>query len=235
MKRLAILLGALVMAITVAVPAGAITDGEPAGDRHPEVVLILMEEAGEPAYRCSGTLVSPTIVLTAGHCTGEPGEFSGMRIFTESDVENGDNNYPYGGGKNSVEAKRWATHPLYTSAAFYLHDVGMIELQKPVKLPRGASYGKLPKVDQLDALATKRGQAAPRTSPPSDMGSSSSTRSSWSLSVFGTSPIRSSTRSTRATSATSRSSCRTTPRPAGRASAIRADPTSSAIRRSSRV
>src|SRR5215217_7709544 len=74
-----------------------ITDGAVDGSGHPAVVLILMDVGGAPAYRCSGTLISPTVVLTAGHCAGEPGEFSGVRIFTESDVQNGDNNYPYPG------------------------------------------------------------------------------------------------------------------------------------------
>jgi hypothetical protein len=35
-----------------------------------------------------------------------------MRIFTESDVENGDNDYPFA-GNNTVEAVSWAVHPLY--------------------------------------------------------------------------------------------------------------------------
>jgi secreted trypsin-like serine protease len=127
-----------------------ITYGSLDGNRHPAVVLILMEVAGQPAFRCSGTLISSTKVVTAGHCTGEPGEFSGMRIFTESDVQNGDNNYPYA-GPNSVEAASWVTHPSYTSAAFFLHDVGVIKLAKPVNLPQSA-YGKLPSVDSLDGL-----------------------------------------------------------------------------------
>lgn len=127
-----------------------ITHGVLDGDAHPAVVLILMEVDGQPMSRCSGTLISSTVVLTAGHCTGEPGEFSGMRVFLESDVQNGDNNYPYA-GPNTVEAKSWATHPAYTSAAFYLHDVGVIKLAKAVRLP-ATQYGKLPGLDSLDAL-----------------------------------------------------------------------------------
>src|SRR5829696_2223811 len=68
-----------------------ITHGELDGNAHPGVVLLLMEQDGAPAFRCSASLLSPTVVLTAGHCTGEPGEFSGMRVFTEADVDNGDN------------------------------------------------------------------------------------------------------------------------------------------------
>ncbi len=134
-----------------------ITYGNPTGAAHPEVVLIIMDVGGAPAYRCSGTLLTSTRVLTAGHCTGEPGEFTGMRIFTESDVRNGDNDYPFGGGNNTVEAKAWHTHPNYTSAGFYLNDVGVIELSAPVKLPAGA-YGRLPAVDALESI--KRGSSA---------------------------------------------------------------------------
>src|SRR4051812_11992351 len=84
----------------------SITNGSLDGNGHPAVVLIIMDIAGAPAFRCSGTLVSPTVVVTAGHCAGEPGEFSGLRIFTESDVENGNNNYPFA-GPNTIEAKEW--------------------------------------------------------------------------------------------------------------------------------
>src|SRR2546426_7222314 len=87
------------------------------GNPHPAVVLIIMDVAGEPAFRCSGTLIAPKVVLTAGHCAGEPGEFSGMRVFTESDVENGTNNYPFA-GPNTIEAKDWHSHPLFTEAQF---------------------------------------------------------------------------------------------------------------------
>ena len=156
MKTILSALYLVVFSVFFVNPVSAITDGELDGDAHPAVVLISIGLGGTPTYYCSGVLIAPTYVLTAGHCTGEPGEFSGMRIFTESDVENGDNNYPYA-GNNSVEAVRWGPHPDYTDAGYYFHDVGMIELAEPIELEFG-QYATLPNVDSLDALAKPRGQ-----------------------------------------------------------------------------
>jgi len=152
---LAVLSVMVILAVAIS-PAAAITDGELDGEGHPYVVLLLMEIGGAPAFRCSGTLLSATVLLTAGHCTNDfPDEpYSGMRVFTESDVQNGNNNYPFA-GPNSVEAVSWAAHPLYETGPFFLHDVGVVILQEPgVVLDE---YGTLPSVNQLDSLKTKRG------------------------------------------------------------------------------
>src|SRR5262249_32806023 len=118
------------------------------GNTHPAVGLLVMDIAGQPAFRCSGTFLSPTVFLTAGHCAGEPGEFSGMRVFTEPDVEHGNNNFPFA-GPNAIEASSWHAHPQFTEAAFLLHDVGVVVLSSPFNLPAN-QYGVLPTVNQLD-------------------------------------------------------------------------------------
>jgi len=128
----------------------SITNGTVDGNAHPGVVLIVMDVGGQPAFRCSGTLIAPKVVLTAGHCAGEPGEFSGVRIFTESDVENGNNDFPFA-GPNTIEAVAWQAHPQFTEAQFFLHDVGVVLLSKAVRLAP-SQFGKLPAVNQLDAL-----------------------------------------------------------------------------------
>jgi Trypsin len=162
MRRLITLLAALMTAIAIGAPASAVTDGQLDGDGHPAVVLLLMEVDGAPAFRCSATLLSPTVVLTAGHCTnGFPDvEFSGMRVFTESDVQSGigtTNNYPFA-GPNSVEAVSWAAHPLYETAPFFVHDVGVVILEEPGVVLDDEDYGVLPAANQLDSLKTKRGR-----------------------------------------------------------------------------
>jgi hypothetical protein len=149
-RRFAALVAICAAALAMVVPLGAITNGEIDGNRHPAVLLLVMDVNGQPAFRCSGTLLSPTVLLTAGHCAGEPGEFSGMRVFTESNVQDGNNKFPFA-GRNSVEAVTWSAHPLFREATFFLHDVGVVVLRKPLNLSP-SSYGVLPTEGALDSL-----------------------------------------------------------------------------------
>lgn len=134
--------------------ASFITHGDLDGNGHPEVVLLVIDSAGAPEYRCSATLLSSTVVLTAGHCVGAPGEFSGWRIFTQADVDAGTkagtNNYP-NAGPNTIEAKEAHAYPGFTEDLFFLHDVGVVILKTPYVLPASA-YGTLPAAGQLDGL-----------------------------------------------------------------------------------
>ncbi|WP_435769756.1 S1 family peptidase [Nocardioides sp. SYSU DS0651] len=52
----------------VPAPSTASTGGTPDGELHPNVALIAFYDA-TGRYRCSATLVSPTVLLTAAHCT----------------------------------------------------------------------------------------------------------------------------------------------------------------------
>jgi secreted trypsin-like serine protease len=68
-KRLALLI-ALLAAIGAS-SAYAITYGQPDGTRHPNVGAMLRLSPTTGNYRivCSGSLISPTVYLTASHCT----------------------------------------------------------------------------------------------------------------------------------------------------------------------
>src|SRR5262245_53216576 len=67
-KLLTVLAGLAVAAAAVVVPAGAITGGELDGTRHPNVAMIVFYQP-DGRFRCSATLVSPTVLVTAAHCT----------------------------------------------------------------------------------------------------------------------------------------------------------------------
>lgn len=77
MRRMFIALGLLV-SLVLAAPVGAITNGQPDNAEHPYVGELLFyvpdgvdSRFDDPGawYSCSGTLLTATVVVTAGHCT----------------------------------------------------------------------------------------------------------------------------------------------------------------------
>ena len=130
----------------------AVKYGELDGNRHPYVGLLVAQDAeGNPLWRCSGTLLSPTLFLTAGHCTEAPAAH--VEIWFDADVDAGipANGYPFNGNVGGIPY----THPQYDPNAFFLYDLGVVVLDAPVNMP---AYGALPKLDALDRLKTQRGQ-----------------------------------------------------------------------------
>lgn len=169
----ALLLG--VVGLFHVAPAAAVQYGQPDGDGHPYVGLVVFyDENKVPLWRCTGALISPTMLLTAGHCTGfdpelglapsfaqvwfDPGPISMDPKWQrgESCDADGFTGYPCAGGF-------WGTpyaHPGWTG---YLtipntHDIGVVMFEEP--LPSGATggkYGKVAPPGYLDGLATRRG------------------------------------------------------------------------------
>ena len=148
--------------------AYAITNGQPDGDDHPYVGLIVFDvyvpDVGNvPAWRCSGSLIAPNVVLTAGHCTDGA---VAARVWFDKDVTY-DNVpfplYPYGGaGSGAIEGTPY-TNPDYRSEenpygggnglpAFSYRDVGVVVLAEPVYMDE---YGELPEAGLVDTLKNK--------------------------------------------------------------------------------
>ena len=76
-RKLTAVIG-LVTALALAAPTAAITTGQRDGNEHPYVgeLLFYVPDAADSRfddpggwYSCTGTLLSPTVIVTAGHCT----------------------------------------------------------------------------------------------------------------------------------------------------------------------
>lgn len=148
--------------------AHAITwDGQPDGTDHPYVVTLLFEQNGG-FYICSGTLLSPTLVLTAGHCVedgdGEPNDDTYVSNSPEPLSD-----YAGGGLTGYLESSdHWVSgepiaHPEYDNFARFpnTYDIGVVQLEGP-GIETGGVYGQLPEQGMLDSLATKKGPPAQR-------------------------------------------------------------------------
>jgi hypothetical protein len=147
---LATFMAIVILAIAIS-PIGAVTNGELDGEGHPYVGLMVAQDAdGNPLWRCSGTLLSATLFLTAGHCTEPPAAH--IEIWFDADVESGipANGYPFTGDVGGTPY----THPQYNPDAFYLFDLGVVVLDTPMVM---SEYGVLPALNQLDPLARQRG------------------------------------------------------------------------------
>ena len=133
-----------------------IVSGQPDQGSHPYVGLLVFDDANGPAWRCTGALLSSTVVLTAGHCTDGA---VGARIWMDEVVQ-GNTQYPFG-GTTSYEGTP-NTYPGYClvcrnfSILRWLEgDVGIVVLSEPVPTSVVASYVQLPQAGLASTLPNK--------------------------------------------------------------------------------
>ena len=161
---------ALALVLSLVGVAGAITNGQPDGDNHPYVGLLVFDVApGVPGWRCSGALIAPDVVLTAGHCTDGA---VAARVYFDADTQvltcprDADGNlipgdcYPFGGADAEGTAY---TNPKYRSdenpygggnglPAFSYRDVGIVVLDKDVDV---GGFASLPGPGMVETLKNK--------------------------------------------------------------------------------
>jgi secreted trypsin-like serine protease len=119
--------------------AFAITGGTPDGNAHPEVGGLVADQAysdGTWLY-CSGTLISPTVFLTAAHC-GDPGQKT-ARVSFSTAYQDGD----------TVYTGSYQPDPAYSGAQSDPHDIAVVVFPKKVS---GITPATLPRAGLLDDL-----------------------------------------------------------------------------------
>jgi secreted trypsin-like serine protease len=143
---------AAIFAITALVtsqPAAAITYGQPDGNLHPNVgAMIRLRSDGVYRILCSGSLIAPTVFLTASHCTTflERRGISDVWVTFDSKFTQ----------KSKLIHGTMHTNPLYNQAQSDTEDIAVIILDKavniaPVELPTAGL------LDQMKANGTLNG------------------------------------------------------------------------------
>jgi hypothetical protein len=142
MRRAALLVLAT-MALAILLAGGvaqAIINGEPdrGPNAHPYVGAYVAKVEGKLLPVCSGTLISPRVFLTAGHCT----EFEIERdrpVYVSFDPT-------YKLGASELIKGTPYLHPNYL---FPRYDAGVVVLNEPVRM---ATYGALPDTGLVNTL-----------------------------------------------------------------------------------
>jgi secreted trypsin-like serine protease len=139
--RRCVILAVAIGGLVAAAPASAITNGAPDGEAHPNVGGLVADEAfsdGTWLY-CSGTLISPTVFLTAAHC----GEDGPATVTFDTAYLDGDKTYD----------GTFLADPQYSQAQSDPHDIAVVVLDKPVK---GIAPAKLPTAGSLSNLSSNQ-------------------------------------------------------------------------------
>ena len=90
-------------------------------EEHPEAVLVTMRDGYGPIGECSGTLIAPGVVLTAGHCVDRADSWMIVAPFASGQWRRA----------TRGEVYDW---DVGANATFDKHDVGVILLDQPIML-----------------------------------------------------------------------------------------------------
>jgi secreted trypsin-like serine protease len=129
------ILGAVGFLLISTLSASAITYGEEetqAAQKYPWVVLVLHFAVDEdtPDYTCTGTLITPNTVLTAGHCVDPRGRFEikyGITTFNEE-------------GRSFEVTGAWRS-PRYSEKRFGVNDIGLLRLKENIPNAKTVALG----------------------------------------------------------------------------------------------
>jgi V8-like Glu-specific endopeptidase len=142
MEKLVLLVVAALAASLIG-GAEAITYGQPDGNLHPNVGAMIRLRPSDNQLRivCSGSLISPTVFLTASHCTSfveSTGQTDIWVTFDSSFTS-----------KSKLLHGTMHTNPLYNQSQSDPEDIAVITLDKPVT---NIAPVQLPPAGLLDAL-----------------------------------------------------------------------------------
>jgi hypothetical protein len=137
-------LAVLSVAVLLSATPGAITFGVPDNNDHPNVGLLIVAIPQGFFALCSGVLVSPTVFLTAGHCTDAIEDLDGEAFVSFSS-----------GPPFVIRHGTAHTHPDFDLTLPNTFDIGVVVLDNSVA---GITPAAIPTEGFLDEFATRRGQ-----------------------------------------------------------------------------
>ena len=139
MRKLLGITSVLAVLLALAPRAGAITNGTRDGNRHPEVGALLAPHAYSDGTweTCTGTLISPTVFLTAAHC-----DQGVHRVAVTFDAS-------YHAATGTTYWGTWHADPRYNQSQSDPHDIAVVVFDHPV---RGITPARLPKAGSLSDL-----------------------------------------------------------------------------------
>ncbi len=138
-RKCSVLLAAAIMLVAGLACGGvasAITYGQPDGNRHPNVGALVGTFDGETYPYCSGTLISPTVFLTAAHC-----DIGTSTVYVTFDSE-----YTL---KSKLYAGTFYADPEFNKSQSDPHDIAVVVFEKPI---RGIEPAQLPTLGQFDSV-----------------------------------------------------------------------------------